>query len=170
MPKAIKAYVRYVEKINRTIGRLTMYLVFVIMGVLLFASISRYIFNVPFLWIVEMAQFLMAGYYILGGGYSMQLDAHVRMDVLYDRWTPKRRAFVDSFTAFCLVFYLIFLFYGGISSTIYALEYGQRNYSAWAPYMAPIKIVMVIGIFLMLLQAIAIFFKDLAKARGETIP
>jgi TRAP-type mannitol/chloroaromatic compound transport system permease small subunit len=36
--------------------------------------------------------------------------------------------------------------------------------------MAPIKIIMTIGIFLMLLQAIAIFFKDLAVARGKTLP
>jgi TRAP-type mannitol/chloroaromatic compound transport system permease small subunit len=35
--------------------------------------------------------------------------------------------------------------------------------------MAPIKIVMCIGIFMMLLQAIAEFFKDIAKIRGEEI-
>jgi TRAP-type mannitol/chloroaromatic compound transport system permease small subunit len=32
--------------------------------------------------------------------------------------------------------------------------------------MAPVKIVMTIGIFLMLLQAISMFFKDVAKVRG----
>ena len=32
-----------------------------------------------------MAQFLLAAYYLLGGAYSMQLDAHVRMDLLYSR-------------------------------------------------------------------------------------
>jgi flagellar biosynthesis protein FliR len=35
--------------------------------------------------------------------------------------------------------------------------------------MAPIKIIMGIGILLMLLQTIATFFKDLAKARGEKL-
>ena len=47
--------------------------------------------------------------------------------------------------------------------------YGQRNRSAWAPYMAPIKIIMGTGVLLMLLQAIATFFKDLAKAMGREI-
>lgn len=169
MPNAIKAYVRYVDLINRTLGRLTMYLIFVMMAILLFATVSRSIFDTPLIWAMEMAQFTMAAYYLLGGGYSLQLDAHVRMDVLYDRWTPKRRAFTDSITAFCLVFYLIALLYGGMSSTEYALEYGQKNYSAWAPYMAPIKIIMTLGIFLMLLQAVAIFFRDLATVRGESL-
>jgi TRAP-type C4-dicarboxylate transport system permease small subunit len=169
MPGVIKAYVRYVDAVNRVLGFFVMYLALVMMGILLFASITRYVFNVPFVWIIEMAQFLMAAYYILGGGYSMQLDAHVRMDVLYERWTPRTRAFVDSITAFCLVFYLIYMVWGGISSSTYALKYNQVNYSAWAPPMAPIKIIMTVGIALMLLQAISIFFKDLAKVTGREL-
>ena len=169
MPKVIRLYVRYVDAVNRVLGNIVMYLALVIMGVLLFGSLTRYVFNVPFVWIIEMAQFLMAAYYILGGGYSMQLDAHVRMDVFYDRWKPKTRAFVDSITAFFLVFYLTFMVYGGYSSTTYSLKYNQTNYSAWAPPMAPIKIIMTVGIVLMLLQAIAILFKDLAKVTDREI-
>jgi len=169
MPKAIRLYVRYVDATNRVLGNVVMYLTFVMMGVLLFGSITRYVFRVPFNWIVEMAQFLMAAYYVLGGGYSMQLQAHVRMDVFYDRWLPKTRAFVDSITVFFLVFYLIFMVYGGISSSAYSLKYNQTNYSAWAPPMAPIKIIMTVGIVLMLLQAISIFFKDIAKFLGKEI-
>ena len=169
MPAFIKSYIRIVEKVNRSIGMVTMYLVVVMMGILLFSSISDAVFNKPYLWVMEMAQFTMAAYYLLGGGYSMQLDAHVRMDVLYSRWSPKKQAFTDSITAFFLVFYLLVLLYGGFSSTEYAITYNQKNYSAWAPPMWPIKVIMTLGIFLMLLQSIAIFFKDLARARGKEI-
>jgi TRAP-type mannitol/chloroaromatic compound transport system permease small subunit len=170
MPQAIKTYVRYVDAVNRVVGRLAMYLVFVMMGVLLLSSGSRTFFDVSHIWTVEVAQFLLTGYYLLGGAYSMQLDAHVRMDLVYSRWSPKRRAIVDAITVFFLVFYLVVLLVGGISSTEYALTYGQKNFSAWAPPLAPIKIVMVIGIVLMLLQVIAVFFRDLATARGEPLP
>lgn len=169
MPKAIKTYVRCVDAVNRRVGKLALYLVFVMMGILLFSSISRTFFDVPFNWTMEMAQFTMAAYYLLGGGYSMQLKAHVRMDVLYERWSEKKRATVDVMTSGFLIFYLAVLLYGGFSSTLYSLEYGQRNYSSWGPPMAPIKIIMVIGILLMLLQAVAVFFKDLAKARGKEL-
>lgn len=167
MPKAVEAFVRYVDAVNRRVGRFAMYLIFVMMGVLLFGSISRGVFDVPHIWIVEMAQMTMAAYYILGGAYSVQLDSHVRMDLVYGRWSTRTRAIVDLFTGCCLMFYLIFLLYGGISSTQYAIQYGQKNYSAWAPPMAPIKIVMTFGIAMMLLQIIATFFKDLEKAKGE---
>ena len=169
MPKAIISYVKWVDAINRRVGKLVLYLVFVMMGILLFSSISRTFFNVPYVWVMEMAQFTMAAYYLLGGGYSMQLKSHVRMDVLYEKWPRKKQAKVDAFTSGFLIFYLVVLLYGGISSTYYALEYGQRNYSSWGPPMAPIKIIMTIGILLMLLQAIATFFKDLAKMKGEDL-
>ena len=169
MPKAVKTYVRCVEAVNRKVGKFAIYMVFAMMGLLLFESISRTIFNAPHIWVIEMAQFLMAAYYLLGGGYSMILKGHVRMDLLYGRWSPKRQALADVITASMLIFYLVFLLVGGISSIEYAVKYGQKNYTPWAPPLAPIKIIMTIGIVLMLLQAIAIFFRDLAKARGEEI-
>jgi TRAP-type mannitol/chloroaromatic compound transport system permease small subunit len=58
---------------------------------------------------------------------------------------------------------------GGISSTNYAIVYGQKNYSAWSPPLWPIKSIMTIGIFLMLLQCISTFLKDIAAARGKPI-
>lgn len=146
-----------------------MYFIYAMIGILVYSSVSRIAFNAPPHWSMEMSQFLLAAYYLLGGGYSMQLDSHVRMDLLYNRWSPKTRAVVDSITVLFLIFYLVFLLLGGISSTEYALAYDQRNYTAWAPPLAPIKIIMTIGIALMLLQAIATFFKDLAAARGETL-
>lgn len=169
MPRVIKAYVRYVDAFNRALGTIVMYLIFVMIGILLFASVTRYVLNIPFTWIIELSQFLMVAYWILGGPYSMQLNAHVRMDVFYERWRPRTQGLWDSLTAFCLIFYLIMLFRGGFASTAYSLEYGQRNYSAWAPLMWPIKAIMTLGFGLMILQAVSTFFKDLAKFMGRDI-
>jgi TRAP-type mannitol/chloroaromatic compound transport system permease small subunit len=169
MPAAIRLYVRCVDRVNGVLGFFVMYLALAMMGLLLFASVTRYVFNVPFVWIIEMAQFMMAAYYILGGGYSMQLDAHVRMDVLYERWSPRTRTVMDTVTIFFLLFYLAYMLRGGIASSAYSLKYNQVNYSAWAPPMAPIKIIMCVGIALMLLQAVAILFRDIAKLTGREL-
>jgi TRAP-type mannitol/chloroaromatic compound transport system permease small subunit len=169
MPKAVKIYVQWIDAVNTKVGKFSQYLVFAMMGILLFESLSRTIFNRPHIWVVEMAQFLMAAYYLLGGGYSMILDSHVRMDLLYGRWSARRQALSDAITAFLLMFYLVFLLAGGISGVKYALTYGQKNYTPWAPPLAPIKIIMSIGILLMLLQVLATFFKDLATLKGEKI-
>ena len=168
MPKVIRVFVRAVDAMNRVIGRFAMYLIFAMLAVLLYSSVSK-TFADPAIWTLETAQFLMVAYFLLGGGYSMQLDAHVRMDLFYSRWSPRTAATMDAITIGFLIFYLGFLLYGGVSSTLYALEYGETSYSSWSPPMAPIKIIMCIGIALMLLQAIATLFKDIAAARGEPL-
>ncbi len=168
MPRAIRTYVRYVESVNRVVGRFAMYMIFAMMGLLLYSSIMKTFF-LPVIWTLELAQFSMAAYYLLGGGYSMQLGSHVRMDIAYSRWPSKGKGFADSITSFCLIFYLIVLLFGAFSSTGYALQYTERSFSSWAPLMAPIKITMIVGIVLMLLQAIATFFRDLARVKGLSL-
>jgi TRAP-type mannitol/chloroaromatic compound transport system permease small subunit len=169
MPKALKLFVRYVDATSTVVGKFSQYLVFAMMGVLLYESISRTLFNRPHIWVVEIAQFTMAAYYLLGGGYSLLLHGHVRMDLLYGRWSLRKRAVMDLITSVVLIFYLVLLLYGAISSIEYALRYGQVNYTPWAPPLAPIKIIMALGILLMLLQSIAFFLKDLATATGESL-
>lgn len=91
------------------------------------------------------------------------------MDLLYNNWSAKKKAVVDVITFFIILLYLVVLIYGGFQGILYALKYKQVTYSAWAPQVAPIKIIMQIGIVMMLLQVIAEFIKDLAIIRGENI-
>jgi len=168
MPEAVKTYVRWVDAVNSKVGLFAMYMIFAMIAVLFYSSISKTFFT-PSLWTLEIAQFLMVAYFLLGGGYSLQIDSHVRMDLLYSRWSPRTRAAVDAVTGLFMLFYICLLLYGGYSSTEYALQYGERSYSSWAPPMAPIKIVMVIGIVLMLLQVVATLFRNVAEARGEEL-
>ncbi len=168
MPGLIRRYVRVVDAVNYRIGRVMMYGVFVMMGILLWSSISKTFF-LPSLWTLEMAQFAMVAYYIMGGPYSIQMGSNVRMDLFYGSWSPKRRALADSVTIFFLIFYLGVLLYGAADSTSYSLEYGERSPTAWRPYLWPVKVLMCFGFFLMLLQAFSEFFKDLARVKGEEI-
>jgi len=199
MPRIIKSYVRIVEAVNYRIGRMAMYLIFVLMAILMWSSISKTFFS-PALWTLETAQFVMVAYYLLGGPYSMQLNSHVRMDLVYGNWSIKTKAWVDAFTIFGLMFYLVILLNGAIGSTAYSLGqpynmgaydfFGQlfkafftggfdaakdvmghmeRSATSFRPYLWPIKTIATFGIFLMLLQAIAVFFKDIATIRGEEL-
>jgi len=125
-----RGYVRVVNAVNYRIGRIAMYGIFVLIGVLLWSSISKTFF-LPSLWTLETAQFAMVAYYMFGGPYAIQLNANVRMDLLYGRWSPKTKAWVDAFTVLFLLFYLGVLLYGAIDSTSYALQYNERSATAW---------------------------------------
>ncbi len=166
---AMRAFIRFVDQINYRIGRVAMYGIFVMMAILLWSSVSKMFFN-PSLWTLEMAQFAMVAYYILGGPYSIQMGSNVRMDLLYGGWSTRRKAAVDTITVLFLIFYLVVLLWGGIDSTAYSFKYGgERSPTVWRPYLWPIKVIMCFGIVLMLLQACSELFKDILRLRGEEI-
>lgn len=167
MTGAMRTYVVAVDRFNRRLGRIVMYGIFVMMAILLYSSVSKTFF-VPSLWTLEMAQFAMVAYYMLGGPYAMQMGDNVRMDLLYGDWNDRRKCQVDAFSVFFLIIYLVFLLWGGWDSLMYSFQYGgERSNSPWRPYIWPIKTIMVIGILLMLLQAISELFKDILRLRGH---
>lgn len=178
-------YVLIIDAINHRIGRVVMYFIVVMAAILLWSSISK-TWLTPSLWTLEIAQFALAIYYILGGPYAMQLGANVRMDLFYGKWSDQKKAQIDAMTVMFLLFYLAVLLHGGLISLAYSLghfksdtytflaqlllgseELGrlERSPTAWRPYLWPIKLLMCAGIFLMLLQAISELIKDVAKIR-----
>lgn len=169
MPKPIRLFVRGVDWLNQWVGRLAMALFFVMGAVLLWSTISRAVFGTPVNWALEMTQFLLAAYFLLGGAYSLQKGVHVRMDLFYSRFSPRNRAIIDAVTILAVIFFLGVLLWGAVSSTQYAIQYNQKNYSAWSPVLWPVKVAMTAGIVFMLLQVIAQFFRDVAEAMGRPI-
>lgn len=189
MRGVMHGFIRTVDAVNHRVGRIVMYGIFALMGILLWSSVSKTFF-LPSLWTLEMAQFVMVGYYILGGPYSLQLGTNVRMDLLYGGWSVRKKAWFDMTTVLMLIFYLGVLLYGAISSTAYSLGYWgtepfsyfgglisgteelgrmERSSTAWRPYMWPVKAVMVVGLILMLLQCISELLKDVLRIHGEAI-
>ncbi len=168
MPDAIKAYVRIVDRLSWYMGLFSMYLIFLMIGILAYASIMK-VFFLPSLWTVEMAQFVMVAYFTLGGAYTLREGDHVRMDLLYSGFTMRGKVRADLFTSVVLIGFLVIMQIGGVSSLIYALTYGEKSFSAWAPLMWPVKLVLNIGIFFTLLQAVSLFFKDWAALKGRAL-
>ena len=169
MPRLLIAWVRLVERLNYGVGRLAMYFLFVLMAVLVWGALAR-AGGSPQIWTDEMAQFILLGYFMLGGAYALQMGSAVRMDVFYARWSPRTRAAVDCVTILTLLVYLGVLLWGGVESTAYSIEVGERRRGLWRPYMWPVKAMMVVGIVLMILQVSAILIRDIAAVLGREMP
>jgi TRAP-type mannitol/chloroaromatic compound transport system permease small subunit len=169
MPAFIKAYVRLMDRIADYIALFAMYLIYLMIGVLLYDVLADKMFNSVQNWTVETAQFTLAAYYFMAGPGTMKDDQHVRLDLLYGRLAGRGRAMVDMVTIWLVVFYLGVMLWGALSSLKYSWTTNQRLPSLWAPSLVPIKLLMVACIILMLLQCLAIFFKSVAIARGKAI-
>lgn len=185
----LRGFIALVDRLNYRVGRIIMFGMFIMMAVLLWSTISKFS-GEPSLWTLEVAQFAMIAYFFLGGPYAIQMGSHVRMDLFYENWSPRRKAAVDAVTVLCLITYLCVLLWGGLSSTAYSLgHFGsnpfgffvdlatgekttgtlERSRTIWRPYIWPIKTIMCVGIILMLLQATSELCKDILRLRGEEV-
>jgi TRAP-type mannitol/chloroaromatic compound transport system permease small subunit len=189
----LRAFVRAVDGFNRRVGRLMMYGILVLMGILLWSTVSKATAT-PSLWTLEAAQFAMVAYYVLGGPYAIQMGSNVRMDLFYGELSDWRKAQVDAVTVLFLLAFLGVLLWGALGSLAYSLgHFGsapvgflaglatgaaepgflERSPTAWRPPLWPIKLVMLVGIALMLLQALSELAKDALLLMGrpfDTLP
>lgn len=55
----------------------------------------RYVMHISFVWMQELYVWIHAFVFMLGAGYAMRRDAHVRVDIFYRNWSPRTRAFIE---------------------------------------------------------------------------
>jgi len=170
MPRVLANYVRYIDAMNRKVGVGVGYIIFVIIGILLAEAIRRYAFNSPTVWSIEISQFLFGAYFIIGGGYALLSGGMVRMDILYSRWSPRKRAIIDAAMFVFFVIYIGATLWATTDHAITSTIMGQHSGSPWRPPLYPIKITVGIGILLLFLQGIACLIRDIATIRGKPLP
>jgi len=169
MPKVLVIYVRCIESANTWLGKILAGAIFMLIAVLLIEAVSRYVFNSPTYWSHEMSGFIIGTYFVLGGGYVLLNGAHVGMDALSARWSRKKRAIVDLATFPLLATYLVVFLMGGISSAARAVRVGERTMTMWGPQLGPIKIILVVGVVMLLLQGIALLIRDVYIVKGKDL-
>ncbi len=100
-----------IDRLNLKIGRAASRLVLVMVLVTFLTVILRYVFQVGWVWMQEITTYSHGFLFLLGASYTMLKDEHVRVDIFYRKMSPKRRAFVDLFGTFFLLFPMVFLIF-----------------------------------------------------------
>lgn len=169
MTKYLRIFARSVDTLNTRIAHSIKFLIFASLGVLLHECFMRNLFNRPGVWVLELTTFIVVGYFILGGAYSVLSGAQVRMDVFYSRWSPRKKAIADLITFAAFPIYFGVLIWTGLWHTRWSYVWNEVSNTAWAPIQWPMKAVITVGFCLILLQSISIFIKDLYTARGRSL-
>jgi TRAP-type mannitol/chloroaromatic compound transport system permease small subunit len=111
---------------------------------------------------------LFGAYCIIAGAYTHRYDGHVRMDVIYGTWSTRTKAVADTITSFLTLVFLGVFLWLSIKNSVESWRVLEYSGSAWGPPVYPLKTIISVGVFLLLLQAIANFIRYLATAiRGE---
>lgn len=159
---------RLIDRIAVWSGWIAAGLIPIMMVVMTFETIARYVFDNPTIWGFEMTMFLFGGIAMLGAGYTLHLREHVNVDIIYKYISPRARAIIDVITApFCFIFCGVLL-WTGAEMFWPALTMSHTTGTDWNPPAWPILLAMPAGAFIILLVALARFARDLIMAiRGR---
>ena len=167
--KNMGGLLRHIDNISNCVGKLASFLILCSMGVVLFEVLMRYALSLPTTWCYEMSLFIFGTFAALGGAYTFLHGGHVRMDIVHSRLSPRGKAIMDLVTFIFVFIFLGVLVWKGWEFAWRAFQLSERTDSAWGPLLWPTKLIIPIAAFLMLLQGLAKFVRDIfmATARGS---
>lgn len=161
MPENKNGVVRFADTLNNRVGRVISFLLFPITFITAFEVFMRYVVKKPTIWAWDLNIQLNAALIMLGGGYTLLEKGHVAVDILVTAIPPRRRALLDLATSFFFFFGFIILFWYGWDVAWASWKAREAMPTVWAPPYYPIKMLIPIGAFLMLVQGLAKLIRDL---------
>jgi len=157
----MEEYLQVIDRLNEKVGRGVSYLIILLVAVILYEIFARYGFNRPTIWAHETSQMIYGAYVILLGGYVLKRGGHVNVEILYGRFSPRRKAMIDLFTWLLFFFFCGLLLVKGWEMAWDSFQVRETEPTAFAPPVYPIKMMIPLGALLILLQGLAKFIRDL---------
>lgn len=148
------------EWLNVKTGEFVAYWALISVFVYYYEVIARYVFNSPTNWVHE-SMFLMYGMqYMLCGAYAYREDQHVRVDVIYTKFSPRGKAIADIITSFFFFIFIGVMFWTSWRFAADAIGNDEHSFTEWGIQYWPVKLMMPIGAALLFLQGISKLIKD----------
>jgi TRAP-type mannitol/chloroaromatic compound transport system permease small subunit len=91
------------DALNRWTGRTVRWLALAMVLVQFVIVLMRYLFGISYIFASESVLYMHAALFMLGAGYTLLVDGHVRVDIFYARWSTRRRARLDAAGAVLLL-------------------------------------------------------------------
>ncbi len=159
-------FLQTVDFVSEKAGKAVSWLVLAITGVLAVEVVARYIFNKPTDFAYDLTWMIFGAYTILAAAYTFLAEGHVRVDVFTSLLSERKRAFLE--VILYLIFFfplLIFLVYACTDFAVLSWRGDERSsVSLWKPPVYPFKTIMVAGFYLLALQGLAKFIRQLLLA------
>ncbi len=124
----------------------------ILAGIVAFEVFSRYFLNHPTVWAFDLSLFLFGYVASLGGAYAHQKRAHITVDIVYQKMSPRVRRVFDLISFSLAIIFLGLMIYISIDKLQDALKFDIRRQSEWAPLMFHFWIMTIIASVLFVLQ------------------
>ena len=153
-----------IDRIAMFIGRVTMLLIAIVVCVMMYEVILRYVFERPTLWANEMSLWLAGFVFILAGFYAMQQRSHIRIYLLYDMFPRAVQRICDTVSTVLIVGFAFFLVYGGYGEAKAKMLRWETFGTAFDPPIpATLKPLVLIVVTLVAIQSVLNLIADWHK-------
>jgi TRAP-type mannitol/chloroaromatic compound transport system permease small subunit len=153
-----------IDQMSIWLGKSASWIAILLIAAICYEVVARYAFNAPTTWSLELGTFLFAGIWLFSGAYTHQSNAHVRVDILYSRLSPRGKAIIDTVTAPFVIIFCVVVIYQLIDSGIHSMHMNEHSPSQWGPPIWVIKMLLPVGAGLLSIQAIAIIVRNACLA------
>lgn len=166
--KALLALSSLIDRVNERIGHLTMWLVLAAVLISAGNAIMRKAFNIGSNAFLEIQWYIFAAVFMLGVGYVMLKNAHVRIDFISARLSKRTNAWIDAIgiVIFTIPLSIIMIDLGW---PLFARAWtsGEVSHNAGGLIRWPVLMLVPLGFAILLLQALSELIKRIAFLRGH---
>jgi TRAP-type mannitol/chloroaromatic compound transport system permease small subunit len=166
----MKKTIQLIDRINDVIGRSISWLTLEMVVVTFLVVVLRYVFSIGWIAMQESVIYLHSMVFMLGAAYTLKQNAHVRVDIFYEKLSPRNRAWIDLLGSilllvpFCIFIMVISWNYVGLS---WSLLEGSRE-AGGLPAVFLLKTLIPVMAGLVMLQGIAQGLRSILILRGDT--
>ena len=171
-PRRYLAVIRAIDMITQWTGYLFTLLVIPLIVANVVEVFMRYAMGAPTSWALDVTTMSFGALFMLGAAYALLKGAHVRTDMLWEKFSDRKKGIIDS-VAYVLFFLpsMAILFAISIDDFFYSLSIDETSTSSlWRPVIWPLRAVIPLAAALLFLQGISELMKSLWAARtGEML-
>ncbi len=170
MRRVLSFILDVIDWFNTQMGLLAGIIILIQLIAVLYSVVARYIFHNPPLWGVELPSYLLVAAGFLGGAYTLLDEGHVRVDILYLRWSPRTRAILEIIISLLALFYITFLIRESWLLAHHSLVNNMRSASALRWPLFPSQIMVTIGSGLLWLQLVVRIIRAVIYLKSPDSP
>ena len=165
-----RAYIGAIRTIDQITGILGHAVTLLVVPLVLANTVEvfmRYFLRQPTAWAADVTVMSYGALFMLGAAYALREGAHVRTDMLWDKFSDRRKGLIDS-VAFVVFFFptMAILFSLSLEEFLYSWDIDERStLSAWQPIIWPLRGVIPLAALLLMLQGASELLKSLWAAR-----
>ena len=157
-----------IDRLTELVGKSIIWLVLVVTLIAAGNAIMRYTINYSSNAFLEIQWYLFSAIFLFGAGYTLMRNEHVRIDLIAGRLSKRAQTWIDIFgIIFFLLPMAIAVMYMSWPIFLLALDNNEQSSNAGGLALWPVRLLVPIGFFLLVIQGISELIKRIGFLQGR---